>query len=815
MITRLHRPLTRVTAAMLLVLLAVVIAGNIAGSVAENIDNVARVDHVEGIGNIASTQTSPPLPGATPSASNVPHYDINNIDEINDLQVLRWRDTSGALTLAELPPPDRWSLDSAIRPAGTGGREWIWFRLFNSGNTNQRAVISFDEAFPEEANFYIIDSQGNVETTENGLQTRIPDRGITTRVPALAVTLAAGESREVLLSQRSKLEAILGIQVQAPAEFAVWVEKQSASLAFFFGGAAAIIIFNLFLFASIRDPLYFIYSLHASFVVFFVARYSGFTFYFFDTPEQHYPLAAATWIQAALLVVFTRRLLDSPSLGKWIDIGLKASVIWFCLVAIATFIDVEFHKIGVRSSLVLTLSYLGVGVYSALRGNPLGVFYSLAQTPYLIGYFLLAGASIGALEASFTTRYGFIIGTFFELVTFSLALGYRFRLVEQEKFNTQTDLLALQGSVNEQLKIQVDERTQELENATDELRSINSDYEALLQSVSVGVASIDMHGQKTFANTTYQVLEQSIPQLSQTINRHIGKESLPSAHELTIKGNNSVEHHLLLSTAQRLTADGKQTGFWLVVTDVTDMRQKEASLNQAAKMATLGEMSTGMAHELNQPLNVIRLTMENVRRKLEQDALKPDFLLGKFDRIDDQVTRASKLVSLMRTFGRVAPAAFEPFDVIESTFRAIDLMQEQLRLSQIQVSADLPHNAPALVNGSSSQYEQVLINLMTNARDAINLGHTRGGTIDVRFKVEGDAFIISVEDTGGGIAEDVVDRVFEPFFTTKPVGEGTGLGGAISYGIINDMNGSISARNTNLGALFEIRLPKYHPSQDN
>jgi C4-dicarboxylate-specific signal transduction histidine kinase len=483
-------------------------------------------------------------------------------------------------------------------------------------------------------------------------------------------------------------------------------------------------------------------------------------------------------------------------------------------VAIATFIDVEFHKIGVRSSLFLTLSYLGVGVYSAARGNPLGVFYSLAQTPYLIGYFLLAGASIGALEASFTTRYGFIIGTFLELVTFSLALGYRFRLVEREKFNTQTDLLALQGNVNEQLKIQVDERTQELESATKELRSINSDYEALLQSVSVGVASIDMHGQKNFANINYQSLEKSISQLTQTINRHIGTESLSGTHELTIKGKNKVEHHLLLSTAERLATDGRQTGFWLVVTDVTDMRQKEASLNQAAKMATLGEMSTGMAHELNQPLNVIRLTMENVRRKLAQDDVQQEFLLSKFDRIDDQVTRASKLVSLMRTFGRVAPSAFEPFDLIESTFRAIDLMQEQLRLSQIKISADLPHSVPAIVNGSSSQYEQVLINLMSNARDAISLGSASGGTIDVGFKVEADVFVISVEDTGGGIAEDVIDRIFEPFFTTKSVGEGTGLGGAISYGIINDMNGTIGATNTNLGALFEIRLPKHHPLGD-
>jgi two-component system C4-dicarboxylate transport sensor histidine kinase DctB len=93
------------------------------------------------------------------------------------------------------------------------------------------------------------------------------------------------------------------------------------------------------------------------------------------------------------------------------------------------------------------------------------------------------------------------------------------------------------------------------------------------------------------------------------------------------------------------------------------------------------------------------------------------------------------------------------------------------------------------------------------------MNNAAGGTIDIGFKVENNAYIISVEDMGGGLAPEAIDRVFEPFFTTKPVGQGTGLGGAISYGIIKDMNGTISARNTNLGAVFEVRLPKIDTAQ--
>lgn len=754
--------------------------------------------------------------GATPYSyvDGVPIFDVSDPHSIGDLRVLRWHDPSGTLTIDELPHTREWALTGTKAPAGKAGTEWVWFKLTNLSNTTRRTVVSFDEVFPEEANFYVSDKNGERRVFKNGLQKPIPARDIKTRVPAIDLAVQPGQELDVWLSNVSRLEAVLGVQVQPPAKFAAWVEAQTAGFAFFLGGAIAIIVFNLFLFASIKDSLYLIYSLHASLVVMFVARFSGFTFYFFDTPEQHYILATSTWIQAAFLVVFTRRLLDTASLNIWIDRALFASQLWFVAVAIATIIDIQLYRIGVRSSLFFTLCYLGVGIYSAYKGNPLGTFFSIAQTPYLIGYFLLAGASIGILEASFLTRYGFIIGTFLELVTFSLALGYRFRMLERDKFNSQSDLLSLQGSLNQQLKDQVDNRTRELAVATEELQSINSDYEALLQSVAVGVASIDAQGDVTFSNQAYLALNSAIPSLSQTINQYIAEKSSAETDELVIPSPSGADYHVLLNTAERFTKDGADNGFWVVATDVTDMRIKEASLNQATKMATLGEMSTGMAHELNQPLNVIRLTMENVRRKLHSGEITQDFLLPKFERIDDQVNRASKLISLMRTFGRVAPSAFEPFDVIESTYRAVDLMEEQLRLEQITINVVQPSSSTLVVNGSSSQFEQVIFNLISNSRDAINRHSRSGGRITINIEDNANTCLISISDTGGGLADHVINRIFEPFFTTKAVGEGTGLGGAISYGIVNDMRGSITARNTSVGAAFDILLPLLQPVQE-
>jgi len=743
------------------------------------------------------------------NAAPIPTVDISSAASLATLSILRWRDEEASTALTDLPPASLWTEATPKFAAKKYGREWIRFRLTNSGEDRKPAVISFDEVFPEEANFYSVMADNSIRVIESGLQTPIHKRTIQNRVPAFEISLAPGETRDIFLSYRTRLEALLGVQVHSPVDFGTWVARQTAGFAFFGGGAIAIIIFNLFLFASLREPLYLIYSLHASFVVLYVARFNGYTFYIFNTPESHYLLACTTWLQAMLLVMFTRRLLETRKLAGWIDKGMKAAQIWFAVVGVVTLFNIDFHSIGVRSSLILTLSFLGVGIYSGIKGNPMGIFYTIAQTPYLIGYFLFAGLSIGIFEFSLINRYGYIVGTFFELVTFSLALGYRFRLLERDKFDSQADLLALQGTLNEQLQLQVTERTSELASATEALRRINSDYEALLQNVRVGIVSIGNDKEFAFTNSAYQTLADHISGLTPAIHRYLDTPITTDIEELIIPKNDGSEFHLLVNSAERFTGDGSREGSWVIVTDVTAMRAQEANLNHASKMATLGEMSTGMAHELNQPLNVIQLTMENIKVALQRGKADTAFLETKFERIDDQVQRASKVISLMRTYGRVAPSTFEPFDITESINRVSDLMQDQLRLDQISLNIIPPGEQQPLVKGSSSQFEQVLVNLITNARDAISKHTKTGGTVTIATVVSAEKCCITVTDTGGGIADDVMDRIFEPFFTTKAVGEGTGLGGAISYGIIQDMQGTMTARNATEGALIEITLPRY------
>ncbi len=170
-----------------------------------------------------------------------------------------------------------------------------------------------------------------------------------------------------------------------------------------------------------------------------------------------------------------------------------------------------------------------------------------------------------------------------------------------------------------------------------------------------------------------------------------------------------------------------------------------------------------------------------------------------------QVWKATEIISHLRTFGRAAPVSHEPVEITWVVRQAISLMQEQLRLRQIEVQLDFPENGITVI-GNAIQLEQVFINLLTNARDAmIDVPHK---VISIVCAVEADSANIRFCDTGTGIPAGLEQRIFDPFFTTKEVGTGTGLGLSITYGIIKEHQGTIMVQNhEDGGALFLIQLP--------
>jgi C4-dicarboxylate-specific signal transduction histidine kinase len=238
-----------------------------------------------------------------------------------------------------------------------------------------------------------------------------------------------------------------------------------------------------------------------------------------------------------------------------------------------------------------------------------------------------------------------------------------------------------------------------------------------------------------------------------------------------------------------------------------ELRDKQEQLVQAGKLATLGELTTGVAHELNNPLNNIGLFIGNAIDLIELRIAdtNPERILHELHNAMQQVRKATEIISHLRTFGRAAPVSYEPVVIEQVVHRALSLMQEQLRLRQIEVQMHFPAGEP-MVMGNAIQLEQVFVNLLTNARDA--LASMPRKLITVTCEVKENLVELQVGDTGPGIPAGLEQRIFDPFFTTKEVGAGTGLGLSITYGIIKEHQGTIQVDNrADEGARFLIQLP--------
>jgi C4-dicarboxylate-specific signal transduction histidine kinase len=240
-----------------------------------------------------------------------------------------------------------------------------------------------------------------------------------------------------------------------------------------------------------------------------------------------------------------------------------------------------------------------------------------------------------------------------------------------------------------------------------------------------------------------------------------------------------------------------------------ELRDKQEQLVQAGKLATLGELMTGVAHELNNPLNNIGLFVGNAIDLLDFGKGDKERVLAELHQAMQQVRKAGEIISHLRTFGRAATFSREPVAIKPVIERALSLMREQLRLRQIEVKLDLGPEDPIVI-GNAIQLEQAFINLLTNARDALIDAPRK--VIFITSTLRQDMLTLTIRDTGVGIPQGLEKRIFDPFFTTKEVGTGTGLGLSITYGIIQEHRGTIWVENPpGEGAAFFIQLPLAEP----
>jgi len=245
-----------------------------------------------------------------------------------------------------------------------------------------------------------------------------------------------------------------------------------------------------------------------------------------------------------------------------------------------------------------------------------------------------------------------------------------------------------------------------------------------------------------------------------------------------------------------------------------DLREKTAILLQTEKMTALGELTAGIAHELNQPLNAVMLISEDISRDITKDRLDQEQLKEGLQEITYEIKKMAEIIGHMRIFTRKTTEEHrETINASSPIEGVLKLLGQQLVIRNIQVNKEV--DGGLFVMGNPVRLEQVMMNLITNARDAVHENNReKGKQINLRVYLDSTtnpaypSVIYEIGDNGMGIPAHLREKIFEPFFTRKPPGEGTGLGLSVAAQIIKEHGGTIEVSGEEgEGSLFRIRLP--------
>ena len=356
----------------------------------------------------------------------------------------------------------------------------------------------------------------------------------------------------------------------------------------------------------------------------------------------------------------------------------------------------------------------------------------------------------------------------------------------------------------------------QLRDKADELQRLRDFSENILESLNDGLAVVDRDDRVVRWNRRLEELygvrheaavgrrlDELVDAAFYDVLRSARRESPDGAafYRVPLTTRHDPARRLLVNVATTPLRDsnGAITGSILVVEDISSRVQLEEQLQISEKMASIGLLAAGVAHEVNTPLTGISSFTQMLLQGAEPDDPRTKVL----EKIERQTFRAAKIVNGLLNLARPARVEVGPVDLTAVINDVLSLLEHQLRTGRIQVRKELA-GVPTLVQGTEHKLQQVFLNLFLNARDAM----PKGGWLTIATRVEGDEAIAEVADTGSGIPTEQLSRIYDPFFTTKEIGKGTGLGLSITYGIVQEHGGTITCDSAvGQGTRFTLRLP--------
>jgi PAS domain S-box-containing protein len=380
-------------------------------------------------------------------------------------------------------------------------------------------------------------------------------------------------------------------------------------------------------------------------------------------------------------------------------------------------------------------------------------------------------------------------------------------------------LMTLAGSVG--IAIENARLYRSLERKASEYERLKEFSENIVESINVGILAADLGGRVESWNTRMEdltgiareeavgrslrsVLPRELAERLETAGQpaeivHLNKVRLNTWVGSLPTGKPAREAVLNIAIAPLVSKESERIGRLIIFDDITDRSELERQLMQADKLSSIGLLAAGVAHEVNTPLAVISTYAQMLAKQVNGDQQKAVLL----DKIAKQTFRASEIVNSLLNFSRTSTTELTAVDLIRCVREVLSIVEHQFDKARIEVVIDAPPGL-GMIRGNSGKLQQVFLNLLLNARDAME----PGGKLTIRAREEGSRLTLSISDTGRGIDPKHLAMIFDPFFTTKAVKKGTGLGLSVTYGIVQEHGGTIEVESRlGEGTTFRLAFP--------
>ncbi len=647
------------------------------------------------------------------------------------------------------------------------------------------------------AKVFIPQQDGSFQIEKTGMLLPTSERSVKQERSNKVKFMIPEESRELEIFIRMETEFVFepyfNVALKSPDVWNKFIYDRNLVQGIFQGILWIMILYNFSIFLSVRDRTYLFYAFYMiSLSIFFFFYYEFNSEFLFGEFPRVAPYASFGFSNLITIfyILFMRRFLQIKELlPKWdlallIWVAIRGGFLLFGLISYAGsnmtfFTDTLFNFFFlieiVFNFLVLVVLFLtGNRLAKYFIGGSFCLYFGLLLSVFGWENLLVEYGIIG-LQSAYFLQLG-VVG---ELFVFSVGLGYRIRLIENEKRETQEWLIyqlkvneKLQNKVNKELEKKVKERTAEIAQQTEEIRA---------QSEHLKEANGQITQQKEKIEKAFAELNKTYEQLKRT----------------------------------------------------------QSNLVESEKMASLGQLTAGIAHEINNPINFVSANI----RPLKMDFLEIKGLIKKLDELDsngglssgvkelnsykqdidvwylieeiDQLlngieigaSRTTQIIKGLRNFSRLDESNWKLADIHEGLENTLLLLNSKLK-DKITLIKDYDPDLP-LVECFPGKLNQVFMNIIVNAIQAINAHKScENPSISIATRKKGEFVEILIKDTGAGMEKEIVSKIFEPFYTTKPIGEGTGLGLSISYGIIEQHSGKITVNSKkNQGTEISIMLP--------